>query len=220
MREHVCHPLLVWRDATAELSEPEFWTRYSVSRITTEAGMLDVRNSALGIIGGQQSNTSVSHQPSEGGSETTGQLQLPTHLIHPIELSTGKTSISLQDMISTSVALKSNIDVQIIQPVSQWPRSLFPPSVPPAGNATSLSGNVTAPSQMIQVISALQREVLLLRNELNFELWLSRENAKHIGRLYEDRILAKTAETERQGLVSLTQIFSSCHAHPRSLIVQ
>jgi len=46
----------------------------------------------------------------------------------------------------------------------------------------------------------LQREVLLLRNELNFELWSSRENVKHIGRLYQDRVLSKTAEMERQGL--------------------
>jgi len=51
-----------------------------------------------------------------------------------------------------------------------------------------------------QAISGLQREILLLRNDLNFELWLSRENSKHIGRLYQDQILMRTAETERQGL--------------------
>ena len=183
--------------------------------------MLDVRNSALGIVAGQQSGTTASHQPAEDGNlELMDQSQLPTHLIHPIDLSTGRTSISLQDMVSTSVALKSNIDVQIIQPVSQWPQSLFLPSVPPAGYTTSPPDSVMGPSQMIQVISALQREVLLLRNELNFELWLSRENVKHIGRLYEDRILAKTAETERQGLVSFIQYFPSYYAHPTFLIVQ
>jgi len=46
----------------------------------------------------------------------------------------------------------------------------------------------------------LQREILLLRNELNFELWVSRENVKHIGRLYQDHILSRSAEAERQGL--------------------
>jgi hypothetical protein len=115
------------------------------------------------------------------------------------------------------------MDVQIVNPVSQWPHSLFLPPVPPAGNTTSLPfspDSVAAHSQMIQVISALQREVLLLRNELNFELWLSRENIKHIGRLYEDRILAKTAETERQGLVSFIHNSPSYYAHPAFFTVQ
>jgi len=39
-----------------------------------------------------------------------------------------------------------------------------------------------------------------LKNELNFELWLSRENVQHVGRLYQERILSKNAEVERQGL--------------------
>lgn len=201
IREHVCHPLLIWRDATAELSEPEFWTRYSVARITCEAGMLDVRSNALGIAATQSSGATAPHQPLEDGSSgTTDEEQLPTHIIRPIELSPGRTSISIRDMISTAVALKSNMDVQVVNPVSQWPHLLFSP---PVGSTTSLpvsSDSVTTPPQIIQVISALQREALLLRNELNFELWLSRENVQHIGRLYEDRILSKTAETERQGL--------------------
>jgi hypothetical protein len=58
------------------------------------------------------------------------------------------------------------------------------------------------PMHAVQAISELQREVLLLRNELNFELWLSRENIKHVGRLWHDRRLLQTAESERQGLVS------------------
>jgi hypothetical protein len=180
--------------------------------------MLDVRNSALGVVGTQPSGTP--HQPFENGnSETTDQEQLPTHLIQPVGLSTDRTSISLHDMISTSLALKSNMAVEITRPVSQWPHSLFPPSTPPAGNVTSQSfspDDGTAPSQIIQVISALQREILLLRNELNFELWLSRENVKHIGRLHENRILAKTAEVERQGLVSFHCVSVASIFIPRS----
>lgn len=49
----------------------------------------------------------------------------------------------------------------------------------------------------------LHRQVLILRNELDLELWLSKENIKHIGRLYQDKILSKSAEAERQGLVSI-----------------
>jgi hypothetical protein len=177
--------------------------------------MLDVRNSAL--VATQSSGTMAPHQPlEEGNSETTDQQQPPTQLIRSVELSTERTSISLNDMINTSLALKSNMDVQIIKPVSQWPHSLFLPPALPGESITlpSSSDRTTIPSHVIQVIAALQREALLLRNELNFELWLSRENVQHIGRLYEDRILAKTAEAERQGLVSSFEYRPSSNTYP------
>jgi hypothetical protein len=116
--------------------------------------------------------------------------------------------ISLQDMITTSLALKSNLNVEILDSPSQWPTALFQTS-----NLTSSKRKISfpddsvllpddeMPSDVTKAISGLQREVVLLRNELNFELWLSRENVKHVGRLNQDRILSKTAEAERQGLV-------------------
>lgn len=145
----------------------------------------------------------------------------PTPHVYPVdlELTPGRPRISLQDMISTSVALKSNLDVEILRPSSPWPSSLFPTatsspskaslSLPPEKESSSLlqPDNVDQdqsqhlPSNFVQAISGLQREVLLLRNELNFELWLSRENVRHIGRLYQDQVLSKNAEAERQGLV-------------------
>ena len=63
-------------------------------------------------------------------------------------------------------------------------------------------GDGTLPAHVAQAISALQREVLLLRNDLNLELWTARENVAHIGRLYKDRVLSRNEEAERQGLVS------------------
>ncbi|KAG6874066.1 hypothetical protein C0995_006923 [Termitomyces sp. Mi166 len=190
LREHVCHPLLVWRDATAELSENEFWAKYTASRITSEASMLDVRNSALGLQLHDQSLQEVEVENDDG---------LPARLIRPIDITNEKATIALQDMINMTVALKSNLDVEIIHPQSQWPHSLFAlPSRLPNGENSEPN---EIPSHFVQIISSLQRELLLLRNELNFELWLSRENVQHIGRLYQDRVLAKNAEAERQGLV-------------------
>lgn len=151
--------------------------------------MLDVRNSALGL----QSHD----QLLQGDVEVDDGL--PSHLIRPIQITTEKTTISLQDMIDMTVALKSNLDVEIIHPVSQWPHSLF--ALPSRLSSGENSESKEVPSHIAQIISGLQRELLLLRNELNFELWLSRENVQHIGRLYQDRIVAKSAEAERQGLV-------------------
>ncbi|KAF8894671.1 hypothetical protein BD779DRAFT_1434819 [Infundibulicybe gibba] len=193
IREHMCHPLLIWRDATSELSATEFWAKYDVSRIASEAMLLDMRNTALAI-------------------RAQAPVELP--LRDDLDLSSESTrstippqsSVSLQDMINTSIALKSSADVAIIQPASQWPQNLFTsaPSSPlkgsipiPRDQDEELPSHVA--SHVTHTISGLQREILLLRNELNFELWLSRENTKHIGRLFQERILTKSAEAERQG---------------------
>ncbi|RDB24092.1 Tuberous sclerosis 1 [Hypsizygus marmoreus] len=199
IREHVCHPLLIWRDAAAEVSEHEFWARYSVARITSEAEMLDVRNSALGILAHCRDSgfPTESIEPGSAGEENP---DLPVHLIRSIDLSSEKASISLQDMISTTIALKSNMDVDVVKPTSQWPRDLFPVPAQDSSEEPPPHSSGEIPSQVIRVISELQRELLLLRNELNFEVWLSRENVKHIGRLYQDRVLTRSAEAERQGL--------------------
>ncbi|KAG6831182.1 hypothetical protein H0H92_012322 [Tricholoma furcatifolium] len=188
IREHVCHPLLIWLDPASELSEPVFWTKYPVFRITSEAGMLDVRNSALGIQSHHQLPPEDMEEQDDG---------LSARLIRPIDLSNDKTAISLQDMIDMTVALKSNLDVEVAPPQSQWPNNLFAISAQAPNESTHSDG---IPDHIVQLISSLQRELLLVRNELNFELWLSRENVQHIGRLYHDRVLAKDAEAERQGL--------------------
>ncbi|KDR81843.1 hypothetical protein GALMADRAFT_221714 [Galerina marginata CBS 339.88] len=206
VREHNCHPLLIWRDAVVELSEPEFWQRYGLARIVSEAAMLDIRNLAVGLQARYISgDLQPSLQPSTFHVNESSQEESPPRFMKPVDLSSGKAIISLQDMIDTTVALKSNLDLEVIQPTAQWPHSLFstitvPPSEEENRSPMSILEQDPNASHIAQAISGLQREVLLLRNDLNFELWLSRENAKHIARLYQDRILMKTAEAERQGL--------------------
>ncbi|KAG8886937.1 hypothetical protein FRB98_000765 [Tulasnella sp. 332] len=74
----------------------------------------------------------------------------------------------------------------------------------PRFRALALMGNEavneTTAQQALEVISSLQREVLLLRNELNFELWLKKQHLSHMGKLHRDRILARREEAERQNL--------------------
>ncbi|KAG8927351.1 hypothetical protein FRC02_008268 [Tulasnella sp. 418] len=55
-------------------------------------------------------------------------------------------------------------------------------------------------AQAQEVISTLQREVLLLRNELNFELSLKHNHLTHMGKLHRDRVIARSEEAERQNL--------------------
>jgi len=173
--------------------------------------MLDVCNAALGSMHLSADNASAAAEqlmPESATISESDTSMAPTP--HPgyAALPHARTYVSLESMMMTSVALKSNLDVEIEAPTAAWSSLLFPPGtnspikrtldLPPEPN---VSNEESLPSHVAQAISGLQREVLLLRNELNFELWLSRENVKHIGRLYQDRILSKKAEVEQQGLV-------------------
>ncbi|KAJ6496556.1 hypothetical protein C8R47DRAFT_1114575 [Mycena vitilis] len=217
LRSHVCHPLIIFRDAAEEIASPDFWAEYDVARIASESMMLDIRNTTLGLRERYETpGVTVSHRelrtPSVSGSDDGGKTPM-----HTAGLSTGETRLSLEDMIASSVALKSNLDVTIQPAASQWPGSIFASSsdspgrtnLPSPSQALLVQDGDALPFHIAQAISGLQREVLLLRNELNFELWLSRENVKHVGRLYQDRILSRDAEVERQGLYNKLRNYRS-----------
>ncbi len=193
--------------------------------------MLDVRSASLGVREQVLANVSTLSsgmvfnrppyppvQPASLSSSTQSGSSLAIAHLEPV--SSSRLRISLQEMISTSIALKSGLDVEVVDfPASvAWPAILGDhgarPHSPSRSTASasirSASPEVTLqhesdegmPSHVALAIAGLQREVLMLRSELNFELWMARENVKHIGRLYQDRVLSRTAEMERQGLVS------------------
>lgn len=51
------------------------------------------------------------------------------------------------------------------------------------------------------LIAALKREVLLLRNELNFELFVKQQHLQHMGRLHREHVSDSSVEAERQRTV-------------------
>ncbi|KAF8559821.1 hypothetical protein OG21DRAFT_1453262 [Imleria badia] len=214
LRSRVVNPRLIWRDWLKELTEPDPWANHSVSQIATECVMLNIRNIALG------SRTSfIETTDATPSLQTVG---LPSIVMTPEDISgvptphpghiglpPVKTRVSLQDMITTSVALKSNLEVDIEHPGMPWSALLFPPGTSSPTKASikllppeSVGGDegTQLPSHVAEAISSLQHEVLLLRTELNFELWRSRENVRHIGRLHQDHVLSKNAEADRQAL--------------------
>ncbi|KAI0725152.1 hypothetical protein C8Q72DRAFT_786064 [Fomitopsis betulina] len=234
MRGHVLHPHLIWRGPVEELSQPDFWADYDIPRILGECTMLDVRNAALGmqqrapavissdppILTSPPSSRSFADSLSASAAPaevSTASLTVPNEgPPTPMSTSTqGRPRISLAEMIATSVALKSGMDVEIVHPSASWSADVFAvirsrsPSretneaeeqMETTPERSSSVGAQDVPLHVAQALAGLQREVLLLRNELNLELWSARENVKHIGRLYQDKVLSKTAEMERQGL--------------------
>jgi hypothetical protein len=53
-----------------------------------------------------------------------------------------------------------------------------------------------------QTMASLQREIMLLRNELNFEWYLKLQHLAHIGQLQRKHIKEATAEAETQNLIN------------------
>ena len=90
--------------------------------------------------------------------------------------------------------------------VSQSPDESHVVSDTSAKNSSQENNGLEAiPHYILEIITGLQREVLLSRNDLDLELWMKRENIRHIERLYQDNVTSKSAEVERQGLVSPTR---------------
>ena len=177
--------------------------------------MLDVRNCALAISG----HSTPPEEPALDKNATNSpasprerRFSEPTPVVRTIALpaDVGSRSISLQDMVATGVALRSRLDLKIDKNFVGWTPESFSVHSTTSSSINSLDASDSEvpqteagllPSRVALVLSELQKELILLRNDLNLELWISRENVKHIGRLHQIRILSKNAEAERQGLV-------------------
>lgn len=179
--------------------------------------MLNARN--VKIVSQQ---TEGNYPPGDTPPPTTGPLSIPsTGGLSHTEEPRGRFRISLRDIVATSVALKSGMEIEVDVGESQptWPDLLLFNSSSSPGNRSILlplegkpikqlpAGDKEIPDHVAEAISALQRKLILINNELNCELWLARRNVEHINRLKKECELAKSAEGERQGLVS--SLFSS-----------
>jgi predicted nucleic acid-binding Zn-ribbon protein len=84
------------------------------------------------------------------------------------------------------------------------PQRLVVPS-PSMDNMSILTNTVTSPTQSeFQNLSmaALQREIMLLRNDLNFERYMKSQHLSHIGQLQRKYIKEATAEADTQNLIN------------------
>lgn len=78
-------------------------------------------------------------------------------------------------------------------------------SAPVTGGVNQALSQRAARLEVYAELKYLQRENLLLRNELNFELYLKDQHLHHIGRLHRDRITDNALEAERQNLYQIVK---------------
>ncbi|KAK8161003.1 Hamartin protein-domain-containing protein [Phyllosticta citrichinensis] len=77
--------------------------------------------------------------------------------------------------------------------------------------ALSSNQNSISPShdRLAQNIATLQREVMLLRNDLNFERYLKSQHLSHIGHLQQKHIKEATFEAETQNLINTNRLLKA-----------
>jgi hypothetical protein len=198
------HPSLIWADADEELANEGRWTQYDVSRIIGECTILDVRHARFAV---RHPNEGLDAERDSNLSPVIQAEEMGTPRMQPRNLSREQNaSISLQGMVETSLLLRSGHGVHHPSNGHIVGRSV---SLPPENYPSDLSIDLQSHggSSVVQLMTKLQREVVLLRNELNLELWLNRENVKHIGRLHQQQVTSRNAEIERQALVCLHTLF-------------
>lgn len=84
----------------------------------------------------------------------------------------------------------------------------------------NLSPPPTSPSLQDRNSASLQREIMLLRNDLNFERYLKQQHLSHIGQLQRKHIREATVEAETQNLLNTNRTLKAKLAKANELYVQ
>lgn len=196
-------PWTLTHDIETELTDHTRTATLKHFEIVDQIHALDISRSA-------QRPSPPTHQLS--GTDSAS-IAASVHTGEPSIAST-RSRISVRDMITTTLALKNGSDVEVSDLPSHWPSELAlfladsssPPSSLPATEQAQ-----TAPSdsgeglraKALRAVGILQRELLLLRNELNYQLFLKRGLLQNVERLQHDRNAAVRRDVELQHLVCL-----------------
>lgn len=123
---------------------------------------------------------------------------LPAHIIHSASDTKLKDMLQAQESLRTNLRNDSNASLSTqeaprldayIQSLAQAPNARSPALRPTANGGSSNT-------------AFLQREILLLKNDLNFERYLKQQHLSHIGQLQHKYIREATVEAETQKLIN------------------
>lgn len=157
---------------------------------------------------------------STGSSPPLRDLRSPDSPTIPATLTPSECEEQLQDMLDLQEQVRASL-LNTPDSPSGPPPSTLPPAPPPEyteGVAASPRldayvqhlHNSSPRSPAIKAINAndqrpvsyLQRELMLVQNDLNFERYLKQQHLAHIGHLQRKHIKESTAEAETQNLIN------------------
>ncbi|KAG9299233.1 hypothetical protein G9A89_013881 [Geosiphon pyriformis] len=209
-RRHTLHPDLVLSNYKKELSDTKRWMKLEPADLVAECIGFDIE-SALAVSGSKMVGQELKKSPIE-------ELELPVEEYQKRDKSRKLSqAISIRDILEVHQALKSGVDIVVGD--DPWASQIIAVSNSKSSqpdDLVTMSPPLRLASDSEATISFLQREIMLLRNELNFELYLKQQHMQHIGRLHRDHVLDSSVEAERQNLYNTCRNLKSQLANTQS----
>ncbi|KAF8742024.1 Tuberous sclerosis 1, partial [Rhizoctonia solani] len=223
LRGHVVHPSIILADAKSELADLTRWKDKDIATVAAECTLLDIQNAqtsaghsiAYYIPPTPQASSHPTPQASGNHSllppesakpakiplppSPAGSIQPPPPpqpQPQPADPSAspkstgGRSEKSLEIMINTHATLTA----------PPGPLLFLADTPAPAAPASTTVSPRPRHAMAEEALSILQRDVLILRNQLNFEIYLKELVQQHVGRLHQDKIVSRSEEAERQSL--------------------
>ncbi|KZV97656.1 hypothetical protein EXIGLDRAFT_832683 [Exidia glandulosa HHB12029] len=219
-RRHALSPWALSHDIVTELSDHKRWSDMSASDIISQTTALDVVRSSSAA----PASRPVPADPEKAEEEDPASAVIDLTTPHRPRISV--RNMMAATMVLKSSADIEITDYPLHWPaeifaatasarrasrsasVGSYARSVSIPegvadetasiSASIAGTSSDTSGDL--PARALQAVAILQREALLLRNELNYQLWLKRGLLHNIARLQRERNVTIRGELERQNL--------------------
>ncbi|GAN05785.1 conserved hypothetical protein [Mucor ambiguus] len=236
---HMLHPNLVAMDAQTELTDKTRWMKMEPPDVIAQIMGLDLTNAASRVAFTASEEAEENKQLDlldetlwceakeenkefkrlEGLSDdSSGSIEVPQQPLQQQHNSSANRPYMISNIVTLHKALKSGAEVLVGDDVWDAAAEPTPTTTTPSTPITS----TTTPSSTDQpidisgmssetrlLLAALKREVLLLRNELNFELFLKQQHLQHIGRLHREHVLDTSVEAERQQLYNTTRMLKA-----------
>ncbi|KAI8090683.1 hypothetical protein BDF21DRAFT_334168 [Thamnidium elegans] len=214
VKRHMLHPNLVVMDAESELTDKTRWMKMEPPDVIAQIMGLDLTNAASRVVYTVIDEDEEEHpdllDQSLWDKENDNTIKPPaTSTKEPITETDDDTKpIMITSIVALHKALKSGAEVLVGDDI--WDAGVEPTTT--ANNTleeqpTSSNSDISTETKLL--LAALKREVLLLRNELNFELFLKQQHLQHIGRLHREHVLDSSVEAERQQLYNTTRMLKA-----------
>jgi hypothetical protein len=226
LRHHIIHPALVKQTAEDEFNSIGSWKK-DISELVRTFTLLDVRS----IAGASQIVETSKFQSSGDGWAEGGEIYTRDDGSSTPVVERGssqvqqKAVVSVRQLMETHMMLRSGMPIDIINDFSDMPATprVHPAQVPayevaaenllntldgvnpsvPRSPETRSFTSTQRDEARDEAISVLQRDLLLLMNELNFETYLRRHYLAQIGMLHKRNVQTRTSDRERQRMVCL-----------------
>ncbi|KAF7538009.1 hypothetical protein G7Z17_g12727 [Cylindrodendrum hubeiense] len=216
-RHHLLHPNFYTLTIDSEKTDFSRWIKSEASEVVAECTGLCLVTELSQLVSQTLPSIPAAEAPMSEGSIKdghdpallSGSSMMEPHDGYRITQSSSMESI-LQDMIQSNKAIKSSLHQSLAndsvpslslshqESVAERPAALSVAAQPSISSPLSLTETSTQ-------IANLQRRVLILQNDLNFERYLKQQHMAHIGDLRRRQLEEEATEAETQNLVIMNR---------------